>query len=172
MTDEPIKLVLLRAKYGSCFPGERAGYPESIADSLIGRGYAFGLDENDQPILLDGESVPVEPNQVIAPNNEVSEPATPKKRRQATGKKESTEAGEDNKSSTTVAAKTGDTGDEALKPFIIDGIEKSVATMLVASGLNTPEAVTKALAEGRDLAEEIKGIGPVAFEEIKQLYAE
>lgn len=172
MEDESIKRVLLRTKYGACFPGERAGYPESIANSLIGRGHAFGLDENDQPIVLDGESVPAEPDQVVAPNNEVSEPATPKKRRQAASKKESSEAGEDSTPSVTVTAKTTDSSDEALKPFVIDGLEKSVAAMLVANGLTTPEAVTKALADGRDLSDEIQGIGPVTFEEIKQLYAE
>lgn len=172
MEDEPIKLVLLRAKYGPCFPGERAGYPESIANSLIGRGYAFGLDENNEPIVMDEEKVPAEPGQVITPNNEVSEPATPKKRRQAASKKEPAAGSEDGKPATTVTTKTTDASDEALKPFVIDGLEKSVAAMLVANGLTTPEAVTKALADGRDLAEEIQGIGPVTFEEIKQLYAE
>jgi hypothetical protein len=170
-----IKVVLLRSKYGSCFPGERAGYPANIADTLVAKGDAYAIGEDGQPIIPMDETAPVEPEVVQTPNNEIKEPATKKARKQAKAsaeKKSEESASQSTGQATTVTTKTIEADDEALRPFVIDGLEKSVAALLVANGLTTPELVTKALADGRDLAAEIQGIGPVSFEEIKLLYAE
>jgi len=166
------KVVLLRTKYGPCFPGERAGYPANIADTLVANGDAFAIGPDDQPIIPMDEAAPPVLEQVEdnTADNEPSQPAKTNRRKPAASKDASSKDSATKPS--TVTTKTTDADEESLRPFVIDGLDKSIAALLVANGLTTPESVTQALAEGRDLDAEIQGIGPVSFAQIKDLYAE
>lgn len=170
-----IVCVQLRKKYGSLFPGEIGGYPSHIAAGLIKTGGAYPLDENRQPIIPAAEvkphPVPVLSN-IIEPDgddneNQAGQPSRKPRRKKADNASNNESPNSEGESS----VKPTIVADELIKPFLADGIQRDEASALYNAGLQTPEDVTNALSIGRDL-EEIKGIGPKTFADLKLLYGE
>jgi len=143
--------VLLTKRYGSLFPGERAGFEPAIASALIANGGAVAIGSDNEPIFP-AESTEDSPSELTPADDgidaiDVAEPAV------------------------APPADKPQSESEAIKPFVADGIDRDVARVLVQAGLDTVEKVTQAIAAGRDLTE-LRGIGPKSFESLKALYGE
>ena len=172
MESEIIVPVKLRKKYGSLFPGERAGFAASVAARMIANGDAFALD-------ADGHSIaPVEQS---GDQPDSDQPNSSKASRKPRNKPANVTPGSDAKSESKSDAtpelkppgKTTSTNDDpALQGFLLDGVSREVATQLLANGIENPDKLAEALHdEGRDLTFAFAGLDQNAVKDLRQIYA-
>lgn len=143
-----MRTVLLRKNYPPCFAGERAGYPDEIADKLVADGAAFEVDANGKPILAAGEV----------------DPAKPKRGKRGSGKESKQPA------SNPSVSVDADADDLKFNPFAIDGLDGKLVEALAGAGITTLEELQEYMAGDKPLVD-IDGIGEVYAAQLTELYS-
>lgn len=145
-------------------PGEKAGFPPDIAQRLITNGGAYELAEDGSAVVPDTSEVESERLASVVNEEQYDLPFDDEPTSQP--------ANQPTANTQSPSGKSKDATEELMKPFLADGVDRDVIRALFSDGLTTPELVTQAIAAGRDLDKEIKGIGPKSFAELKTLYSE
>lgn len=141
-----MRSVLLRRNYPPCFAGERAGYPDEIADRLVAEGAAFEIDAKGNPVIPAGEVDLVKAKRGKRGGKESKQPAS--------------------NPSVTVDADA----DDKFNPFVIDGLDVKLVEALAGAGITTLEALQQYMASDKSL-EDIDGIGEVYASQLAELYS-
>jgi hypothetical protein len=148
-----MRSVLLRKRYGPCFPGEKAGFSDDVADALVADGAAYELDK-------DGNAI------VPADDPEAGSKKKSKRSAKKTAKGEALSDGDDDGNATVSV----DADSMKFNPFVMDGVDVKVAEALAKAGIDAPADLLKWV-EGGKSPSSINGVDEAAAGQLLQLYS-
>lgn len=165
-----MRTVLLRKRFGSCFAGEKAGYPDALAERLIASGDAYALDKAGNPIVQDARDLGKDLSST-EPAKEFTRQDNPDKGNTNKGNTNQPNKGEpDGGTSGESNNQAKDDSDQVrFHPFVMDGLDNRLINALARAEIGNPDQLREYIAAGKSLAE-IKGVSQTSADHLMAMY--